>query len=161
MEVRLVFGLVGWALQQPAVKLLVEDDLGVMAGGNLIGANLLRHNKKLVKLQVIVAETARDRCTPGKILLDERTHHIALKALFVIDHVVGDANGLGNTASIVDIVDRAAAALDGFGHAFVSSETALVPELHGQADDVVAFRTQHGRNGRGVNSSRHSDGDGL
>src|SRR6266404_9484097 len=160
-EVRLVFGLVGWALQQPAVNLLVKDDLGIMAGCDFVGANLLRHNKKLVKLQVIVAETAGDRCTPGKILLDERTHHIALKALFVIDHVVGDANGLGNAASIVDIVDRTAAALDGFGHAFVSGETALVPELHGQADDVVASGTQHGRDDRGVNSSRHGDSDGL
>src|SRR5438445_8072951 len=106
-----------------------------MAGGNLIGANLPGYNKKLVKLQVIVAETARDRSAPGKVLLDERTHDIALKALLVIDHVVGDAEGLGNAASIVNVVDRTAAALDGFGHAFVSRETALVPELHGQAND--------------------------
>src|SRR6266403_686874 len=160
-EVGLVFGLVGWTLQQPAVKLLVEDHLGVMARRNLIGANLPGYNKKLVKLQVIVAETARDRRASGKILLDERTNHIALKALLVIDHVVGDTQGLGNAACIVDVVDRTAAALDGFGHAFVSGETALVPELHGQADDVVAFGTQHGRDGRGVNSSRHGDGDGL
>ena len=141
--------------------MLVKDDLGIVAGGNLIGANLLCHNKKLVKLQVIVAEAARDRRAPGKILLDERPHHIALKALFVIDHVVGDAEGLGHAASIVDIVDRTAAALHGFGHAFVPGETALVPELHGQADDVAAFGAQHGRNGRGVDSSRHGDGDGF
>ncbi len=118
-----------------------------MAGGNLIGANLPCHNEKLVKLQVIVAETARDRRASGKILLDKRPHHIALKALFVIDHVIGNAEGLGHAASIVHVVDRTAAALHGFGHAFVSGKTALIPELHGQANDVVPFGAQHGRNG--------------
>src|SRR6266852_3191120 len=115
-----------------------------MTGRDFIGTNLLSHNEKLVKLQVIVAKTARDRRAPGKILLNERTHHIPFKALFVINDVEGDAKGLGDAASIVDIVDRTAAALDGFGHAFVSGETALIPELHGQADDVVAFGAQHG-----------------
>jgi hypothetical protein len=118
-----------------------------MSGGNLIGANLPRYNKKLVKLQVIVAETTRDRRAPRKILLDERPNHITLKALFVIDHVVRDAQGLGHAASIVDVVDRTAPALDGLRHACVSGETALVPELHGQADDVAPFGTQHGRDG--------------
>jgi hypothetical protein len=110
---------------------------------------------------MIIAKTARDGRAPGEILLDERPHHIALKALFVIDHVVRDAKGLGNAASIVDIVDRTATALDGFRHAFVSGKTALIPELHGQADNVAPFGTQHGRNGRGVDSSRHGDGDGV
>src|SRR5260370_10738210 len=138
-EVRLVFGFVGWALQQPAADLLVKDDLGVMASGDLIGANLPCHNKKLVKLQVIVAETARNRRPSGKILLDERPHHIALKALLVIDHIVGDAEGLGNAASIVDVVARTAPALDGFEHAFVSGDPARVPARHSQADDGGDF----------------------
>src|SRR5208282_3565890 len=63
-EVSLVFTFVGWSLQQPAAALLIKDDLGVMASGNLIGSNLPCHNKKLIKLQVIVAETARDRRAP-------------------------------------------------------------------------------------------------
>ena len=42
----------------------------------------------------------------------------------------------------------------------MTGQTALVPELHGQADDVVALGTQHGRDGGGVNSSRHGYGDG-
>jgi hypothetical protein len=117
-----------------------------MPSGNTLGANLSRHNKKLIKLQVIVAEAARDRRTPGEVLFYERPHYIALETLFVIDHVVGDAEGLGNAASIVDIVDRATAALHRFGHAFVSGKPALVPELHGQADHATAFGAQHGRN---------------
>jgi len=41
------------------------------ASGNVVGANLPRHNQKLVKLQVIVAETARNGRAAGKILLDD------------------------------------------------------------------------------------------
>src|SRR5208337_1874147 len=146
-EVSLVFTPVSRTLQQPAVHMLVKDDLSVMAGGNLVGANLPCYNKKLIKLQVIVAQTTRDRRAPGQVLFDKRTHHIALEALLVIHHVVGDAQGLGHAASIVNVVDRAAPPLHGFRHAFVSGKTALIPELHGQADDIAPFGAQHGRNG--------------
>ena len=78
----------------------------------------------------------------------------------MIDHVVGDAQRLGYAASVVDVVDRTAASLDGLRHACVSGEAALVPELHGQADDGAPFGAQHGRYGRGVDSSRHGNGDG-
>jgi hypothetical protein len=43
----------------------------------------------------------------------------------------------------------------------VSGEAALVPELHGQADNVVSFGAQHGRDGGGIDSPRHGYGDGL
>ena len=109
---------------------------------------------------MIVAQAARDGRASRKILLDERTHHVALEALLVIDHVIRDADGLGDAARVVHVVEGAAASLHRLRHALVPSQTALVPELHGQADDVVAFGAQHGRNGRGVNSSRHGDGDG-
>ena len=55
-KVGLVFGSVSGALQQPASAWLVKNDLGIMAGCNLIGANLAGNDQKLVKLQVIVAE---------------------------------------------------------------------------------------------------------
>src|SRR5450631_3705673 len=48
-EIGLVFGLVCWALQQPAIELFIEGNVGVMASGNLVCANLPCHNKKLVK----------------------------------------------------------------------------------------------------------------
>src|SRR5271163_2902043 len=130
-----------------------------MSGRDLISANLPGNNEKLIKLQVIVAEAARDRRASGKILLDERPHHIALKTLFVIDHVIRNAESLGNTTRIVDVVNRAAAALHGFRHAFVASKSALVPELHGQADEAASFGAEHGRDCRGVDSSRHGYSD--
>src|SRR5258708_837099 len=66
---------------------------------------------------------------------------------------------LSHTAGVVDIVERAAASLDRLRHALAASKTALVPELHGQADDVVSVGAQHGRNGGRIHTARHGDRD--
>jgi hypothetical protein len=68
---------------------------------------------------------------------------------------------LGYVACIVDIVDGAAAALNSLGHALVSGEAALVPELEGEADEGVTLGAQEGGDGGGVDSSGHGDGDGF
>ena len=79
----------------------------------------------------------------------------------MIDDVVRNANCLGDSAGVVDVVERAASASHRLGHVLAPCEPALVPELHGEADDVVAVGAQHGRNGRRINSSRHGHGDGV
>jgi hypothetical protein len=58
-------------------------------------------------------------------------------------------------AGVIDVVDGAAAALDCFGHALVTGEATLVPELEGEAHDLVALRAQQRGDGRGVDSSGH------
>src|ERR1700693_3334976 len=110
---------------------------------------------------MIVAEAARDRSLSRKILFDEWPHHVALKALLMIDHVIGNADGLRYTTRVVHVVEGTAAALHRLRHAPVPCESPLFPKLHGQADDLVALGAQHGRDGGGVNSARHGDGDGL
>jgi len=50
-KVSLVLGSVSWTLQQPTTTLFIKFNLGVVASSNFISANLLCHNKKLVKLQ--------------------------------------------------------------------------------------------------------------
>src|SRR5438270_6808992 len=103
---------------------------------------------------MIVAEAARDGRASGKIIGDEGADDVAFEALFVIDDVIGNADVLGDAACVVDIVEGAAAAGHLLGHALVSGEAALVPELHGQADDVVSLGAQHGGNGGGIDSTR-------
>ena len=110
-EVGLILGAVGWTLKQPPPKRLIKLDPGVVTGSQGVGSNLLGHNQKLIKLQMVVAKTARDGSATRKILLDERAHHIALKPLLVIDHVIRNADGLGDAARVVNIVQRAATAL--------------------------------------------------
>ena len=116
-------------------------------------------SEELVELEVVVAEGAGDGGAAGEVLGDEGADDLGLEAVLLVDEVVGDAEVLGDAAGVVDVVDGAAAALDGLGHAFVAGEAALVPELEGEADEVVTLGAEQGGDGGGVDSSGHGDGD--
>jgi len=62
--------------------------------------------------------------------------------------------GLG----VIDVIERAAAVLRG-AVALKFGEAALVPELHGEADDCAALLLQESGNGGRVDTARHGDGD--
>src|SRR5436305_5242939 len=98
---------------------------------------------------MVVAQAAGNGSAPGEILLHKRTHHIILKTLLVVDHVIRDAQILDHPAGIVNVVNRAAASLNLLWHARMSGEPSLVPELHSQANHIVALSAQHGRDGGG------------
>jgi hypothetical protein len=71
---------------------------------------------------------------------------------------MGKVEVLRDALSIVDVVERAAAMLRGaispkFGKA------ALIPELHGQADDGPALLAEDRGNGGGVDTAGHGDGN--
>ena len=110
---------------------------------------------------MVIAQAARDRRAPGKILRDERTHHVVLEALLLIDDVIRNAERLGHAARVVNVVDRAAASLHRLRHALVTGQAALVPELQRESDDGVALLAQQRGDGGGVDSSGHGNGDGL
>ena len=139
----------------------VEVIAGVVAGGDAVGADLAGGDEELVELEVVVAEGAGDGGAAGEVLGDEGLDDFGFEAVLLVDDVVGDVELLGYVACVVDVVDGAAAALDGLGHAFVSGEAALVPELEGEADDGVALGAQECGDGGGVDSSGHGYGDGL
>ena len=109
---------------------------------------------------MIVAQTARNGSAAGKILLDEWTNYVTLEPVLVIDDVVGDADGLCYAAGVVNVVERTTAPLNGLRHSGMAGETALVPELHREADDIVSLGAEHGRDGGGIDSTGHGDGDG-
>jgi len=115
----------------------------------------------LIELDVIVAEGARDGGAAGEVIGDEGLDDVGLETGLLVDEVVRDVELFGDAAGVVDVVDGAATALDLFGHAVVSSEPALVPELEGEADEVVPLRAQEGGDGGGVDASGHGYGDGL
>jgi len=85
---------------------------------------------------MVVAQAAGDRRASGEIVLYERANHFALEALLMIDYVVGNPDGLGHLARIVDVIQRTAASLHRFRHAVVPGQAALIPELHGQPTTV-------------------------
>src|SRR5215471_13670696 len=72
-EVGLILRRIGGATQQPAVAIGIELAQSVVAGGQEIGADLPCRNEQLIKLQMIVAQAARDRSPAGEILLNKRT----------------------------------------------------------------------------------------
>ena len=134
-EIRLVLGLVGGAGEDPALSLLVKMIPRIVPGGDAVGADLAGGDEELVELEVVVAEGAGDGGAAGEVFADEGLDDFGFEAVLLVDDVVGDVELLGYVAGVVDVVDAAAAALNGLGHAFVSGEAALVPELEGEADD--------------------------
>ena len=118
-------------------------------------------SEELVELEVVVAEGAGNGRAAGEVLGDEGADDLVFEAVLGVDEVVGDAEVLGDAAGVVDVVDGAAAALDGFGHAFAAGEAALVPELQGKADEVVALGVEQRGDGGGVDSAGHGHGDGV
>ena len=85
----------------------------VVPGGDALGADLPRGREKLVELHVVVAKRARNRRAALEIIVDERAHDRLLELALEIDHVIGNAQMLGDAARVVDVVDRAAAMLLG------------------------------------------------
>lgn len=66
---------------------------------------------------------------------------------------------LGDAARVVDIVNRTAAMLRGFS-GLELREAALVPELHGEADDGLAALVHDCGDGGAVHSAAHGDCNG-
>ena len=158
-EVGLVLGLVGWAGEDPASARLVKVIAGVVARCDAVRADLAGGDEELIELEVVVAEGAGDGGSSGEVLGDEGLDDLGFEAVLLVDDVVGDVELLGYVAGVVDVVDGAAAALDCFGHAFVTGEAALVPELEGEADDLVTLRAQECGDCGGIDSSGHGDCD--
>ena len=132
-----------------------------MPGRQQISADLPRGRQQLIKLEMVVAQAARNGRASVQILRDERPHHVVLEALLLIDDVIRNAECLGDTARVVDIVDRAAAPLHRLRHAVLPCQPTLIPQLQRQSHNVVPLLTQHRRNGGRIHTARHSYGDGV
>jgi hypothetical protein len=96
-----------------------------------------------------------------QVLVDEGTHDVLLKALLLVDDVIGDAEVLGDAASVIHVIERTAAAgLRSLRDAVLAGQAGLVPKLESEADDAVTRLGEYGRNRRGVDPSGHGYGDG-
>ena len=114
-------------LQDPPVAHRVVLIARIVACGDAVCANLPRAHQKLIELQMVVAKRAGNWRPSGKILRDKRPHNIALEALLLIDHVIGNSQRLGHAPRVIHVIDRAAAPLHLLRHALVASQAALVP----------------------------------
>jgi hypothetical protein len=129
-----------------------------MTGGEPLGADLTGHAQKRFEFHVRVAICACNRSTAGEILVDERTDNTLLELFLKVDHIVRKVQVLRHALGVVYVVEGAAAVLRGT-ITLQFRETALIPELHGQADDGTALLQEKNSHGGGIDAPGHSDGD--
>src|SRR5690242_2124098 len=124
-EVGLVLRRISSAAEQPAVMLRRKLASRIVTSSQKVGANLAGGDQQLVKLQMVVAQAARNRRAPRQILIHERTYDIPLKPVLVIDDVIRNFKVLCYCASVVNVIDGAASPPHLLRHAFAAGKTAL------------------------------------
>ena len=132
---------------------------GVVAGGDAIGADLTRGDEELIELHVIVAHGAGDGRAAFEVIRDERTNDVELELALEIHDVKRDAEMFGDAAGVVHVVVRAAA-MPGGAVILQLRQAALIPELHGEADNGLRAVVEDGGDRGAVHAAAHGDGDG-
>ncbi len=149
-EVALVAARIGALVElNPPV---VHDPPDVMAGGEAVGAKLPREADQIDELHALVAARARHGRATAGIFVDEAVDHAAPEAACVIEHVMGDAEPVGDLLRIIDVLPGAACARA--AHRF-----AVIVELERHSNDLGARPGgERGRDGA-VDAARHGDDD--
>ncbi len=156
-KIGLVLGAIRAAPHLPSPAVGIPRDPRVVPRCYALRAHAFRHFKKLVELDEVVAQRARNRRTPGKILLDERLHHLRLEPLLEVHDVIRNAQMLRHVPRVVHIVERATA--PGRPVRRKLRQPPLVPELHGEPDYALALALQHSRDNGAVHPARHRHGN--
>ena len=123
-----------------------------MAGGEAIGAQFAGEGDQIGELDPLVAQAARHRGAAQRIFVGEAVDHAGAEAAFVVEHIMGDAQAVGDHLGVVNVLPRAARA--GALHRF-----AMIVKLERDPDHLGAgLRGQRGGDRR-VDPARHGDDD--
>src|SRR5690606_31342658 len=117
-----------------------------------ICAELPRRLQEIVELNRLITGNTRDRRFAGHVALRERIDHGLTEARFIIQHVMSDAEGLGDPPCIVDVLAGAAGAGAVGG-------SAMIVKLERNANDLVPFSRENPRDNGRVYAARHRDDD--
>jgi hypothetical protein len=123
-----------------------------MAGDQGVGVEIQGRAQQVAELDGLVAAHAGNGRLAPQIGVGEIVDDRGAEAVLEVDDVVRDADGVGHPPGIVDI-------LAGTAGAGPPRRLAVVVELHGYADHVVAFLGQQGGGHRAVDAARHGDDD--
>ncbi len=123
-----------------------------MAGRQHLGAELARGVEQVVELDRHVAVDAGHRRLARDVALGEAVDHRLLEAALVVEHVMRNADPVGDRARVVDVLAGAAGAL-------AVGRRAVVVELQRDADHVVALGLEQRRRHRRIDAARHRDDD--
>ncbi len=149
-EIALVAALVGALVElDPAV---IDQSPDIMAGRQAIGAKLARERDQVDELDALVARRARDRCPAAGIFVEEAVDHPFAEAGFIIEHIMGDSEPVGDRLGVVNVLPRAA-------RAGPPDRFAMIVELERHSNDLgAALCSKRGRD-RAVDPARHGDDD--
>ena len=128
--------------------------LGVVAGGDEVGLELLAVGPQLAELQPVVADDARVRRPAREVLVGEVVDDAAEVALEV-EGVERDVEPVGHAAGIAGI-EGAAAALLVRGAVVLGAVDA---GAHEQADDLVALLLEQVRGHGAIHAAAHGQDD--
>jgi hypothetical protein len=101
-------------------------------------AKLACGTEQVGELDRTVALNARHRRLACRIAFGKAVDHCLLEPRFVVEHVVRDADPLGDRTRVVNVASGAAGAL-------AMRRGAVVVELQGNADHVVALSLEQRR----------------
>ena len=150
-EIALVaLGLAGAIERAAAAGQRARSD--VMAGRQHLGAEIARSLEQVAELDRLVAFDTGHRRLAGHVALGEAVDHRLLEAALIVEHVMRNADALGDRAGVVDIAAGAAGAL-------AVGRRAVVVKLQRDADDIVAGVGQQRGGDRGIDAARHRDDD--
>ena len=130
-------------------KAAIDD---VVARGKHPRAKVARGAEQVGELDGAVALDARHRCFARRVALGEAVDHRFLEARLVVEHVMRNADALGDRTRVVDVAARAARALAVRGGA-------VVVELQRDPDHVIALGLEQRGRHRGVDAAGHGDDD--
>ena len=149
-EIALVAPGVGAAVKlDPAA---VDDPPHVMAGRQAVGAEVAGEGDEVGELHALVAQAARHRRAAARIFVGEAVDDAAAEAAFIVEHVMGDAQPVGDGAGVVNVLAGAAGAR-------AADRFAMVVELHRHADHLGAGARGERGDDAAVDAARHGDDD--
>ena len=93
-----------------------------------------------------IALDTRIRGATGGVVRDIGRDHVSLEVITEVEHMVFDAEMVGDPAGVVDIADRA-----------TTRVARASPELHGDTDDLVAGLLKQRSGDRRIDAAGHHD----
>ena len=124
----------------------------IMSGRERRGAEFARGRQQIAKLDRAVALDAGHRRLAERVAVGEIVDHRFAEAALVVEHVMRNADPLGDVAGVVDVLPGAAGALAMGGRA-------MIVKLQRDADDVIALGLQQRSRHRRIDAARHGDDD--
>ena len=130
-----------WQLRNP----------GIMSGRNVFRSQAQAFGKKRFPFHIPVAGDTRVRRSSLTIFFDKIIDNIFLKFFFEIHYIIRDIQPLRHSSCVIHRTEPAAASVF-----FLDLFRFILPNLHGNADNVISLFFQQKGCHRGVNSPGHA-----